>query len=89
LRRPNLSESAPKNGLAPAQQTIITEHTAAAVVEGIAKRAFRNGGPQSPVKVIMGPASPPWAKKISHVLRKAKMRLNPAASWPSEVFFCA
>src|ERR1035437_311080 len=89
LRRPILSESAPKIGLAPAQQTIITEHTAAAVVEGIAKRALRNGGPQSPVKVMMGPASPPCAKKINHVLRKAKMRLNPAPSWRREVFFCA
>ena len=44
----------------------------AAALGSSPKRAFRNGAPQSPVKVMIGPTMPPCAIRISHVLLKEK-----------------
>src|SRR5580658_1619261 len=77
FRRPILSDKAPQIGLAIAQQTIITEQTDAALVGCNPKRTLRNGAPHSPVNASIGPTIPPWARKISHVLRYPKILLKP------------
>src|SRR5579872_907167 len=77
LRLPIRSDRWPEIGLDIAQHTIMIEQTAAAVVEEMAKRAFRNGVPQRPVKARIGPTIPPCANTMSQMLRYPKILLNP------------
>jgi len=83
LRARSRSDRYPLTGLPTAKQTIITEHTAAAVVVGTPYRTLRNGTPHRPANERMPPTNPPCARKISHVFRYRKMSLKPAMSCSS------
>src|SRR5215831_17336875 len=87
LRRPIRSEKYPHKGLATAQQIVITEQTAAAVVAGMLKRARRNGGPQRPVNESIAPTKPPCARKINQVFFTAKMPGTPERRSGSDACF--